>query len=192
VYYVREIIEKAKEIEKGGGVGGGWLSFKLQNSFKLIYIEPIDLGIDKFIITSGLYPVSKMETMILLAKSAASFLRTNPAPKSFRTFVQPGGKITAAKVEEAGGQFIRGDLSVMVFDSTGICLAFGDDYDYIWKNLINLKDDDGKPYVKLLINTGMRGSGKVSFRLHGMPVVAYVEKVEKEGRNLIVGSHYYK
>jgi len=191
-YYVREIVEKAEQLEKRDVYAGGWLSFKLKNSFKLIYIEPIDLGVDKFIITSGLYPVSKMETMILLAKSAASYLRSHSAPEAFRAFVQPAGKLTPTNVQMPGGQFINGDLSIFVFDSTGICLAFGDDYNYIWRNLLNAKDDDGKPYVKILINTGMRGSGKVSFRLNGMPVEAYVEKVEKEGRTLIVGSHYFK
>jgi len=178
-YFVREIIQKATELEKNGGQGG-WLSFKLKNSFALVYLEPIDVGVDKFIITSMVYPVSKSETMILLGKSGASYLRTHPPAKAFREFVS------------VNGQFIRGDLTVFAFDSTGICLAWGDDYDRIWTNMIDEKDDNGKPYVKLLINTGMRGTGKVSYVLNGRPVVAYVEKVEKEGRNLIVGSSYFK
>jgi len=146
----------------------------------LVYIESIDVGVDKFIITSMVYPVSKSETMTLLAKSAASYLRTNPPAKSFREFVS------------TDGQFIRGDLVIFAFDSTGICLAWGDDYERIWTNMIDEKDDNGKPYVKLLINTGMRGSGKVNYVLNGRPVIAYIEKVEKEGRNIIVGSYYFK
>jgi len=178
-YFVREIVNKASELEKNGGQGG-WLSFKLKNSFELVYIEPIDVGVDKFIITSGVFPVSKSETMILLGKSGASYLRTHPPAKTFREFVS------------VDGQFIRGDLTVFAFDSTGICLAWGDDYDRIWTNMIDEKDDNGKPYIKLLINTGMRGSGKVSYVLNGRPVIAYVEKVEKEGQKLIVGSSYFK
>jgi len=172
-YYVREIIAKSK-------AGGGWVNYKHNNLFRLVYVEPIDLGVDKFAILSGVYPISKMETMMLLAKSAASYLQAVSVPDALGEFVKQSSR------------YISGDLSVFVFDSTGICLAWGDDYDYIWKNMIDVKDDDGREYVKLLINTGMRGSGKVSYKLNGMPVVAYVEKVEKEGRTLIVGSHYYK
>jgi len=173
LYYVREIIAKAK-------AGGGWVSYKSNNLFRLVYVEPIDLGVDKFAILSGVFPVSKMETMMLLAKSAASFLRMVPLTKALNQFVQPGNR------------YISGDLSVFVFDSSGICLAMGDDFDPIWKNMIDVKDDEGRPWVKLLINTGVRGAGKVTFTLHGKPTVAYVEKVEKEGHTLIVGSHYFK
>ncbi len=173
IYYIREIIAKAK-------AGGGWLSYKKNNLFRLVYVEPIDLGVDKFAILSGVYPISKMETMMLLAKSAASYLRMVSITDALNQFVKPGNR------------YISGDLSAFVFDETGICLAMGDDFDYVWKNMIDAKDDDGKPWVKLLINTGMRGSGKLTFKLHGMTAVAYVEKVEKDGITLIVGSRYFK
>jgi len=172
-YYIREIIAKAK-------AGGGWVSYKQNNLFRLVYVERIDLGVDNFVILSGVYPISKMETMMLLAKSAASYLRMVSITQALGEFVKRGSR------------YISGDLSVFVFDSTGICLALGDDPDPIWKNMINEKDDDGKPWVKLLINTGLRGSGKLTFKLNNVQTVAYVEKVEKEGRTLIVGSHFFK
>jgi len=104
---------------------------------------------------------------------------TVPAAEAFRQFIKPSGR------------FIRGDLFVFAFDSTGICLAFGERYDLIWRNLINAKDDTGKPYTKIIINTAMRGAGKVSYKLNGVPVIAYVEKAEKEGRTFIVGSSFW-
>lgn len=172
-YYVRDLIQKAKD-------GGGWLDFKLKNSFQSNYVEMIDLGIDKFVIGSSLYPISKHETMELLAKSGAGYLVTEPTRKALHEFVRKNSR------------FIRGDLGIFVFEASGICLADRDNYNVIWKNYMNVVDDDGKPYVKLFINTAKRGPGRVTFKLHGAPAVAYVEAVEKDGISYIVGSSYYK
>lgn len=171
-YMVKEIIQKAKN-------GGGWIDFKLQNSFQSIYVELINLGIEQYVIGCGLYPISKHETMVLLAKSAAGYLRTEKRADALRKFV---GKKS---------NFLRGDLGVFVYDFNGICLANKDDYDVIWKNFMGVTDDNGKPYVKLFINTVRRGPGRVTYKLHGSTIVAFVEKVEKEGHSYVVGSSYY-
>jgi len=172
-YYVRDIIKKAKD-------GGGWISYKSNNLFRLVYVESIDIGVGKFAILSGVYPISKMETMMLLAKSSASYLRMVSVPQALHQFVRPGSR------------FMSGDLSIAVFDSSGICLAMGEDFDPIWSNMINAKDSQGRPWVKLLINTGLRGSGKVTFSLVGKKTIAYAEKVEKGEQSLIVASHFFK
>jgi signal transduction histidine kinase len=174
-YFVREMIQKAKN-------GGGWIDYKIKNSFESMYVELIDLGLPEntFAIGCGVFPISKSETMNLLVKSSASFLRSNPEDIAFEEFTKKDGK------------FIRGDMDITVFDASGLCYASGDDYDLIWQNLINAKDDDGKAYVKILINTVKGGAGKVTYKINGVQKIAYVDKVEKTDKVFIVTSSFYK
>ena len=118
--------------------------------------------------------------MLLLAKSGISFLRSRGIEQAFREFVKPGGK------------FIRGDLHLFAFDNTGICYAYGDRYDLIWRNLMNVKDDNGKPFVKTFINTVKRGPGDVSYTLNGATKITHVEPIDRDGESFVVGSGFYK
>lgn len=174
-YYIREMIDRGKK-------GGGWVDFKTKNSFESIYVEEINLGLPEnhFVIGCGVFPITKSETMNLLVKSAASYLRTNPEDKTFEDFTDKNGK------------FIRGDLDVTVFDASGLCYASGDEHDLIWQNMLNAKDDDGKAYVKILINTVKSGAGKVTYKLNGVQKIAYVEKVEKSDKVFVVVSSFFK
>ncbi|MGB8366863.1 MAG: cache domain-containing protein [Candidatus Babeliales bacterium] len=172
-YYIREIIEKAEK-------GSGWVNYKINNSFESAYVEGVDLGIERLAIGCGLFPVSKSETMTLLVRSAASYLKAHSQEETFRSFV------------DRSGSFVRGDLFVFAFDDSGICYAYGDDFTLIWKNLIDLQDEDGKPFVRDMINMVKRGPSKIGYKLNGVPVVAYAVQVEKDGKNFILGSHFYQ
>lgn len=171
-FYVREFIKKAES-------GGGWVDYKLNNSFASAYVEKIDLGIESFVIGSFMYPLSKRESALLLAKSAASYLQSHDKKEAFRAFIK------------RDGMFIRGDLSIAVIDQKGICLAYGDTYDLIWRNLLSVKDDDGKPFIRLFIETMKRGSGGVTYKLNGAEKNVFVEPVEKNNRKYAVSCGFY-
>jgi len=171
-YYVRSMIEKAQS-------GSGWVDYKMRNLFKSTYVEKVDLGTDRYVIACGLYPISKREGTILLVKSAADYLLAHPREKAFREFVDRDGK------------FLRGDLGIFVVDFNGLCFAYRDDYNLIWKKLMEVKDDDGKAFIRLFINTAKSGPGQVSFRLNDARKIAYIEPVRKDGKSYIVGSSYY-
>jgi len=171
-YFVKEMISKAR-------TGGGWLNHKINRAFQSIYVEPIKLGTDQYLIGSSFYPVSKRETMILLARSAKGYLEAHPEEIAFSEFVK------------TTGSFIRGDLDVMVFSTIGINLVYGDNFDFIWKDFINIKDDDGKPFVKLFINTVRRGTGEITYKLNGVKKIAYVQEITKGKFTYVVGSSYY-
>ncbi len=171
-YYVREMIEKAKD-------GGGWLNFRMKGAFQSVYVEKIDLSIDQFVIGSSIYPISKPDTMMLMLSSAMSYLRDHTVAQSLRAFVDPES------------DFTRGDLYIFVFDTTGLCYAWGIEHNLVWQNLLKNKDDEGRPYIKLFINTAKFGAGKVTYTLHGRRVVAALDKIEKEGKTYIVGSQYF-
>jgi len=171
-HYVREFIDKAKR-------GGGWVDYKKGNSFRFVYVEDIKVGAEKFVIGCGLFPAGKPETMQLLVKGAASYLSDVQKEVAFGGFM------------EAAGGFVKGDLSLFVFDFKGICYIFGNDSTLIWKNLFHWKDDDKRPFVKLFINAAKDGEGKVVYRMNGRYLTSYVKRVDKGGRSFVVGSSFY-
>lgn len=170
-YFVRELIEKANK-------GGGWVDIKLRNAFQSIYVERVELGSDNFVIGCGLYPISKREMAMLMARSAASYLRSHTQEESFKEFSNIDGK------------FIRGDLYVFAVAFDGICKVWGDTYELIWRNIMSAKDDAGKPYIQVFINTVKQGSGQVTYKVNGHERVAMIEPVEKDGENFVIGTAY--
>ena len=171
-FFVREIIEKANK-------GGGWIDFKMRNAFQSIYVEKVELGSDNFVIGCGLYPISKREMALLLARSAASYLRSHSQEEAFNEFSNTDGK------------FIRGDLYVFAVGFDGICKVWGDTYELIRRNIMDAKDDAGKPYIQVFINTVKQGSGQVTYKVNGHERVAMLEPVEKDNENFVVGTAYY-
>ena len=172
-YVVREMIEQAK-------AGGGWLDFKLKNSFQATYVEKIDMGVDTYVIGAAFFPVSKPETMALLVKSAIGFLQASTEDQLFKDIV------------DRKGEFIRGDLYLFVCDLDGYCYAWGDDYQLIWKNILDWKDDDGKQFIKQMIDDSAHGPNHYVYKFNKATRVDYVERVEKNGKKFIIGSGFYK
>lgn len=173
-FYVQELIKKAKKDSSG------WVDIKAKNSFESIYVEYLDLGIESYIITCGVFPITKADTASLLVRSGVSYLQANPEDKVFAEFT------------ETNGRFIRGDLELFVYDDTGLCYAYGDDSDRVWVNDIDKKDDDGKSYVKLFINTAKSGAAKVTYKIKGSRNVTFVDRVEKDGTGFTIGSGFFK
>jgi signal transduction histidine kinase len=170
--YVKEFIEKAKE-------GGGWVDIKVNNLFQSVYVEKVDLGLEDYVIGCGVYPVSKREQTLLLVKTALSYLRDNETEVAFRAFTQQGS-------------YIRGDLSVFVYDLKGLCCTNGDDFETIWKNEYTAKDSDGRPYVKQFIDRAKSGGDWVTYKMDGKLKYAYVEPLEKDGVQYCIGCAYFK
>jgi len=171
-YFIRDLIKKAKN-------GGGWADFKRKNSYFFSYVEPIKVGAEWFLIGSGLYPISKPEAMQLLVKGGAGYLRDNPKEKVFSDFVKRDGK------------FVKGDLELFVIGFNGICYAYGNNWNFILRNIFDAKDEDGRPFVKMFINTAKEGPGKVVFKQNGRLKTAYVMKVEKDDKQFVIGSSFF-
>jgi signal transduction histidine kinase len=174
-YFVRDFIKTASEKDEKG-----WVDYKVNNLFQAVYVERVKIGLEEYVVGSGLYPFSKKEEAILLVKSAVSELRDNPDVQVFRDFANKKGS------------FIRGDLHIFVYDTRGLCFVDGDNFGNIWRNHIGLKDDEGKPFVKMYIDAAKRGAEEVTYRYGGLVKNAYVERLEKEGMTYILGVSYYK
>ncbi len=173
-HFVQDMIKKAQ------ADGSGWLNVRLRNALLSMYVEKVEIGLKQYVIGCYLYPVNKSETMILLAESGASYLRSHEPKEAFEEFVKGDGK------------FFRGDLNVFAFNPDGICYAYGDQERLIWRDLSKVQDDDGKFFIHDFIEAAKHGSGTVDYKLNKVPKIAYVELVKKGDKEFIVGSSFYQ
>jgi cytochrome c len=70
------------------------------------------------------------------AKKAIAYYKEVGKDKAFEEFNNPKGKFT------------KGDLYMIVYDLTGKCWAQGSNIKMVGKDLIDLKDADGKSFIK--------------------------------------------
>jgi cytochrome c len=85
-----------------------------------------------------------------LAEKAATFLKANGSEKSFPVF------------QAKDGGFQDRDMYVTVADSTGTMLVNGGMPSLVGKNLIDLKDVDGKPFEREVV--AIKDAGWVEFK----------------------------
>ena len=118
-----------------------------------------------------------------LVKKAVDYMKANGKEKSFAEFSNPKGK------------FVNGDLYIFVYDMNGKCLAHGFNQKMIGKDLKEMKDPDGKFYVKERIEIAKtKGSGWQDYKFTNPTSkklenkTAYIEKYE----DVIVGCGAYK
>lgn len=170
--YIKELLNRATTT-------GIWMNAKVKGAFQSTFAAQIDLGVDSFVIACSYYPVSKPETLTLLVQSAESFLKDNPREEAFAMFVS------------GDGNFRRGDLQIFALGEEGLCYAYGDDYNLIWRNIIKLQDDEGRPFVKMIINAASKGPNFLEVKLNQATKALFVMPVTKEGKKYIVGSGFY-
>jgi cytochrome c len=107
-----------------------------------------------------------------------------------------GAEKTYAAVSEAKGQFTDRDLYVFIIDASGKELAHGSNPRLIGKNVMEMKDTDGKFIVKELFEiTNKNGKGWSDHRWPN-PITKEIDKktsyVEKMSDGSIIGCGIYK
>ena len=118
-----------------------------------------------------------------LVKKAITYLKANGQEKAFAEFSNPKGA------------FVDRDLYIFVYDLNGKCVAHGFNQKMIGKDLREMKDADGKDYVKERIEIAKtKGKGWQDYKFTNPlskklePKTAYIEKHE----DVIVGCGAYK
>lgn len=71
-----------------------------------------------------------------MVKKALGYMKSNGREKTF------------AEIDKKDGQFVDRDLYLVVYGTDGVVRAHGANAKMIGKNLMELKDVDGKPFVK--------------------------------------------
>ena len=175
--YVKELINTLmKNDSENNSI---WMNHRFKNAFQSIYAEKVKMGNQTFVIGSGIYPLTKRETMMLLVKSGLEFFQENDRSVAFKQFSFPAGA------------FIRGELGVFVLDTDGTCYVWSDDMKKSWKNLKDWQDDEGRTFIQTMINAVEHGPAKVYFTLNKRIAVAHVEKITKDEKEYIIGSSFY-
>jgi cytochrome c len=107
------------------------------------------------------------------AKKAISFYKDVGKEKAFDEFNNPKGKFT------------KGDLYIIVYDLTGKCWAQGSNIKMVGKDLIELKDADGKSFIKERVEIAKsKGKGWQNYRWSNPTTkviedkTVYLEKVD--------------
>jgi cytochrome c len=123
------------------------------------------------------------EEAMAMAKKAIAFIKANGKDKAF------------AEINDAHGQFTDRDLYVVVYDLNGKNLAHGQNPRMIGKDLIDIRDGDGKYYMRERVEIiKTKGKGWQDYKFLDPltkkiePKSMYIEKVD----DLIVGCGVYK
>ena len=171
--YIQDLINFAHKEDKL------WFSYRLRRSTCSVYAETFEDKGKKYIIGTNFYPISKESAMLLLVKSAQGLLETVDATKAF------------GQLSKISGRYVLGDLTVFVYGLDGTCYADGLKPENVWRTMLQDLDEEGRPYVKIMINEGKVGPAKVIFKKNGAHMVAYVEPLKKDNKTYIVGSGYF-
>ncbi len=121
---------------------------------------------------------------VAMVKKAVAYLKDNGKEKAFAEFGNLDNK-----------QFHDRDLYIFVYDMSGNNVAHGNNPKMIGKNLVDMKDHDGKYIIRGFIElANSKGKGWVDYKWPN-PVTkaveqksSYIEKVD----NLILGAGVYK
>ena len=121
---------------------------------------------------------------VAMVKKAAAMIKSDGKEKAFAAFADPANK-----------DFHDRDLYVFVYDLNGVNLAHGNNPKMVGKNLLELKDQEGKPLIREMVEVAKsKGKGWVDYKWPN-PVTksieaksSYVERVD----DMLVGSGIYK
>jgi cytochrome c len=124
------------------------------------------------------------EEAVRFVKNAVAYLKKNGSKKAFADFA-----------DTRNTQFHDRDLYLFVYDFNGVNVAHGNNPKMVGKNLLELKDADGKPIIRTFIEVaGKNGSGWVEY-MWPNPVTKAIEHkssyIERVG-DLIIGAGIYK
>jgi cytochrome c len=123
------------------------------------------------------------EEATAMVKKAVAFLKANGKDKAVAEFNNPRG------------QFVDRDLYIFVIDKDGTTLANGVNARLVGKNVMELKDADGKYFIKTLLDIGnTKGKGWLEYKWSNQTTqkmelkATYVEKAD----DLLVACGIYK
>lgn len=162
--------------------GKGWLNYLDRGVPKRSYIEKVTDPTTKksYIIGGGYYPDINEDTVKSFVKRAISYLKANPRAVALADFSN-----------KAGG-FVKGPLTIFVYDLDGTVLADAENPGFINQNLKNSKDAEGKFITQRILEQAQNfGKGWVSFIDKKGYKDAYIEKIQIPSGDYIVGSGYW-
>ncbi len=106
------------------------------------------MGFFLFALTGDLHAVGTAAEAQGMVEKAAAFMKANGKEKAFQAF------------SDQKGQFVKDDLYIFVLDPKGMTLAHGGNPKLVGSNLMELKDPNGKFFIKDMIDgANAKGAG---------------------------------
>lgn len=148
-------------------------------------LKKITFGLCALAISTVVFAAEKgtAEEATAMVKKGVDYVKAHGKEKAFAEFSNPSG------------QFVKGDLYVMVYDMDGLNKAHGANPKLIGKNLLEIKDANGVYIVKSFIEVAKgKGKGWVDYKWPNNITKAveskstYVEKVD----DVLIGVGIYK
>lgn len=176
-YRIRNMIKLAQ-----GSEGKGWLDYMDRGTLKRAYIEKVFDPVTKkyLIFGGGYYPEIDDNAVIDLVRKAIAHLKSYPSKDAFNDF------------SNRNGNFVKGPLSVFVYDLNGVMLADAQNPAFRGQNLLRSRDAEGKFITKRLLDQAKNfGKGWVSIIDRGAYKDIYVEKIRVADGDFIVGAGYW-
>ncbi len=122
---------------------------------------------------------------IALSEKGLAYYKENGQEKAFQAF------------SDTNGQFVQGDLYLFVVDFNGLVFAHGGNNGLIGKNMMELKDPDGKLFIKDFIELAKtKGKGWDDYKWTN-PVTKKIQAkstyiVRLEDKDMFIGCGIYK
>lgn len=134
-------------------------------------------------------------TGVIAAEKSTAAEATAMVQKAIAYMKEHGQEKALAEFNNPNGQFVKNDLYIYVYDLQGKNLAHGANQKLVGKNLLDMRDADGKLIIQEFIQTAnSKGKGWVDYKWAN-PTTQTVEPksgyVEKSG-DVIIGSGIYK
>jgi len=115
--------------------------------------------------------------------------------KAMEFYTASGKRIALAEFTNPRGQFVQDEMYIFVLNTKGTMLAHGVNERFVGEDFIDLKDSDGKSFIREIVDTAnAEGSGWVEYKWYHpgtkqvLPKTVYFDKVE----DLIICSGVYK
>ena len=96
-----------------------------------------------------------------------------------------GRRIALAEFNNSKGQFVQDEFYIFVLSPGGTMVAHGANEKFVGEEFINLKDSDGKLFIKEILDIANKeGSGWTDYKWYNpvtkqvLPKTVYFEKVE--------------
>jgi cytochrome c len=176
-FYIKDMIETAKKY------GSGLISYVTYNANAVAWVERVETPDGKFVIGAEFFPASKSATTQTLVNRALTLFREQPAEAAFDKF------------SSRDSVYMRGDLSIFVYDQDGTRMVNGPFKSQIWKNLLKATDQQGKSVINDIITIAVNGGGWAEYKTRNATRKVYVKSLEKKigntTHNFIIGSGYF-
>jgi cytochrome c len=119
----------------------------------------------------------------------------NWVAKAIPFYFAAGKRIALAEFTNPKGRFVQDEMYIYVLNPKGTMLAHGVNERFVGEDFIDLKDSDGKQFIRGILDTAnAKGSGWVEYKWYHpvtkqeLPKTVYFEKID----DLIICSGVYK